>query len=146
MRLFAKLSAAFSLLAAALLLAAQVNTASGQGAAVGGVRRVLDQSEVRNDMKQLGIFYMQYNAETGKPPRTLADFQNYIKKDAQKLHKNLADGYYKFYPNTRPSSNVLLAHEAKADSRGHTIAVKGDGSVHTLDAAELKAALKQQPK
>ena len=145
MRLFAKVSAVLSLLAAAVL-AAHDNSASGQGAGVGGVRRVLDQSEVRNDMKNIGIFYIQYDAETGKPPRSLADFQNYVKRDAPALHKHLAEGYYVLLVGTKPSSNVILAHEAKPDSRGHTIAVKGDGSVHTLNAKELKDTLKQQGK
>src|SRR5262249_23555732 len=116
------------------------------GAGVGAVRRVIDVSEVRNDMKNLGIFYIQFDAEMGKAPRTLADFQKYIKKDAPSLHKHLAEGHYVLYPGTRPSANVILAHEAKADSGGHTIAVKGDGSIHTLDPKELKAALKAQGK
>jgi hypothetical protein len=97
----------------------------------------------KNDLRQISLFYKTFEVEFGKPPQTLPDFLNYIKRDAPALHKALADGKYVLVLGKKVGANQVLAYEKKPDSKGFHAVVRGDQSVTTLTRKGLKEALKK---
>jgi hypothetical protein len=101
-------------------------------------------AEARNELRQLGQFYNTYALTNNRSPRTVDELTAYFKTDAPALHKAVGDGYYAVNLKGQPvSTNSILAYEAQPSSPAGHIVVKGDGSVHTLSAQELKQALGQ---
>ena len=96
----------------------------------------------KNDLRQIAIFYRLFDAEFSREPRSLKEFQDYIKRDAPALHKALADGTYIVIVGKKLGARDILAYEKKPDKGVYTVA-RGDQSVTTMSAKELKKALKK---
>jgi hypothetical protein len=111
-------------------------------AGAGGIRRVVDRPKVQNDLRNLATLYQAFETEMNRAPKTLDEFKGYIKRDAGQLHQRLSDGYYVLVLVKKPTSNVILAYEKAPDAKGIHMAVRGDGSVTSMNAAELEKALK----
>jgi hypothetical protein len=96
----------------------------------------------KNDLRQIAVFYGIFEAEFTRGPKSLPEFQKYIKRDAPALHKALADGTYVLIVGKKLGANHILAYEKKPDKGLHTV-VRGDQSVTTMSTKELKKALKK---
>jgi hypothetical protein len=111
-------------------------------AGAGGIRRTVDRIKVQNDLKQLHTHYATYLTETGRAPKSLDEFKEYIKREPGKLYQELSDGYYELHLTRSLSSNVVLANEKAPDAAGLHMVVRGDGSIANMTTAELQKALK----
>jgi hypothetical protein len=105
-----------------------------------GLIRTLNRQTIQNDLRQIGLFYKQYEAETGRV-NSLEGFKNYVKRDAAAIYQRLQDSTYVIVLNAR-GGEAVLAYERAADGNGQHIVVKGDGSVSEMSTQELQTALK----
>jgi hypothetical protein len=96
--------------------------------------------QTKNDLKQIALYYQAFNADHGRYPKALKEFQDYIKRDAPALHKALADGRFVLVPTRNPGSATVLAYEKKPNKWQHTV-VMGDGAATSMGTAKLKQAL-----
>lgn len=100
----------------------------------------------RNILQQIGLFYQNYVAETGKPPATVEDFKAYIQREGREEVKAIDDGRIIFVPGARTDSVSVLAYEKEPDLNGSQEVVMTDGSVKSVPAGDLKKSLATQPK
>jgi hypothetical protein len=96
----------------------------------------------KNDLRQIALFYRLFDAEFNRGPKSLQEFQDYIKRDAAGLKKALANGTYVLIVGKKLGAKDILAYEKKPDKGSHIVA-RGDGSVTTMSLKELKEALKK---
>jgi len=107
----------------------------------GDLRRVVDKPKVQNHLRSMGQLYQTFLTEYNHPPKSVAEFAEYIKRDDAQLHRLLTEGYYEMTVGKQVPANGILAYEKKPDARGLHTVVRGDGSVATLNGFELKQAL-----
>ena len=121
---------------------ARVGGDAGPSAAM-DVRRGMDSQKARNYLDQIGKFYTIYFNEFGRAPKTLEEFENYIKRDAQAEVKALEDGLLTLNLKATLSTNVVLGYETES-YRGMRAVVFGDGHVQMMNEQDFKAALSGQ--
>jgi hypothetical protein len=121
---------------------ARVGGDSGPSAAM-DVRRGMDRGKIQGWLKQIGTFYISYNADFNRSPRTLEEFKNYIKRDAQAEVKALEDGLLTLKLNAQLSSNTVLAYETEP-YRDMRLVLFGDGHVKMMNTQDFQAALNGQ--
>ncbi|MCI0378703.1 MAG: hypothetical protein L0215_13935 [Gemmataceae bacterium] len=106
-----------------------------------GLKRVIDRSQVMNDLRQVGIYLNQYSAEFGKLPKSMEDIIGYLGIQAGSITASLKDGYYWYNTKARNEGSSIWMSEAYPDDKGLLYVVKGDGSVTVMSTAELKAEI-----
>jgi prepilin-type processing-associated H-X9-DG protein len=107
------------------------------------VRRGMDREKIQNYLTQIGVFYNDYNTTFGRSPKTLEEFENYIKRDAHGEVEALKDGFLTLKLNTPLSSNAVLAYETEP-YRDMRHVLFGDGHVKMMNTQDFQAALKGQ--
>jgi hypothetical protein len=111
----------------------------------GHVKRGMEKPKAANNLQQLAYFYIEYNADNGRPPGSWQEFKAYIERDAPAtMIKAVEDGRLIIIWNARCASNVVLAYERDVDLNGDQVAVMGDASVHTMKTQDLQAALRKR--
>jgi hypothetical protein len=96
-------------------------------------------AERNNELKQIGLSFIQFCDEYKGASRTKENFLNYIRTFGP-IHEAVKSGYYQMNMKAKLTSNDIIAHEQEMDGKGY-LSVKGDGSVHLVPEAEWKAAL-----
>jgi hypothetical protein len=99
-----------------------------------------------NTLKQIALFYQTYVTENGKPPASLDDFKNYIKRDSRDEINALNEGSIVLLVNVQPGSKQVIAYEKDVDINGKQAVAMGDATVTTMRPDELKDALARQPR
>jgi hypothetical protein len=113
---------------------------------IGQIGKKIDFAAYSGEMRQLALLYVAFDTFHNRPPKTVKEFQDYIKKDAGKLVQWMDEGYYVVLPNIKPNSNDILVYQNK-DLRGKTRWVaKGDGTIHEITEMEFQAELKKLKK
>jgi hypothetical protein len=102
-----------------------------------GKERLRDQ----NDLQELYRFYELYRTDIGKPPASVDEMNEYIKRDAPKLARTLSEGTYVVAWGATPAPTQVLAYEKKEDINHNQLVLLGDGSVHLMPATELYTRL-----
>jgi hypothetical protein len=114
---------------------------------LGGPARVLDITEVRQLMKQLGLAYHTFESDRNAAPKNLKELSPYYENSAR-ITDLLQKGQVVFLYGVRPqqmtsgTSNTILAYEAVQDGNGVRVVLMGDGSVQELDEASFQKAPK----
>lgn len=96
-----------------------------------------------NDLKQLGLYYWQYDPLMEKGPARLEDLRD-LRRDLPKVYQGIQDGVYVVYWGARrvaARSDTVLAYVRDAPKVGGMV-LMGDGSVQNMSAAEFNAAPK----
>jgi hypothetical protein len=113
--------------------------------AQGNLRKFISRQGVHNEIRQLGLFYQQYNLNYGRPPANLEALESYMGQDDPKLIKAIKEGYYTVVWNIRNlSSNVVLAYETEQDDNGLRFVVMGDASVTKMSERDFQTALRSK--
>jgi hypothetical protein len=123
------------------------NTAGGNGPPLGlaeKIKKKIDFLDYSNEMSQLAKFYVMYDLEFRHPPKTVKEFQDYIKKDSGQLVKWMNDGYYVVLPNIKPTSNTIIVYQNKDLKGGTRWVALGDASIQELTETEFAQQLKNQ--
>jgi hypothetical protein len=97
----------------------------------------------QNELRQMGLFYFQYRTEFNKPPPTVQDFVNYIKRDASAIVQAIDEKYYVVLPKVSADSGIV-AYERDPDSAGRHGVVDSSGAPRDISTEELVAAVKSQ--
>lgn len=98
--------------------------------------------EAQNDLRQLALFYRTYETEAGRPPETLTEVTEYVRKDMPTLAKRLDEGHYVMELGTKRTPETrVLAYEKEPDLNGAQLVAMTDGTVNRMSPTELKAAL-----
>jgi hypothetical protein len=109
------------------------------GGALGAPRR----QQIQNDLRQIGLFYVNYLILNPKGPRNTKEFADSIRRDARALAEALDTNVYYLVPRVRGGSGVVLAFDVAGDEDCYHIVVMGDGSVDTLTRQKLEERLKK---
>jgi hypothetical protein len=108
------------------------------------IRARVDRSERLNELKQIGSLYQQYVVNFNKPPATVQDFTEYIKRDAPGIKKAIDEKYYIIVPKVTAGSGIV-AYEFDPDTNSrHGITLMGGTAHDDMTTQELVAALKAQ--
>ncbi len=102
-----------------------------------------ERESIKNDLRQIGLFYAQYRDTFKKGPATSKAFADYIRRDTAALAAQFDKGAYAVIPAARPNSSTVVAYDAAGDVTGNHIVVFGDGRVDIIDQAELDRHRKQ---
>lgn len=113
---------------------------------VAGIANRGEDTAVRNDMKQIGIFYNQYLITNPKGPKSTKAFADEIRRDAPHIAQALDKEIYYLLPGVRRNANMVVAYDVPGNSALQHIVLMGDGSVQTIPQQELQQYLKQQGK
>jgi hypothetical protein len=105
------------------------------------IRARADRPERLNELRQIGLFYAQYKTEFNKPPQTVQDFTEYIKRDSASIKKAIDDKYYIVLPKVN-SNTGILAYEFDPDTRGQHGVVDASGVATEISTQDLVAAVK----
>jgi hypothetical protein len=111
-----------------------------------GIRATMDRQEVKNDMKNIGIFYNQYRTLNNRGPADVKSFVDYFRRDAPSIAKKFDDKLYDMFLVRNPDSNTVIAYEVPGESSGLHIVVFGDGHVDDISRQELQALWKKYNK
>jgi hypothetical protein len=113
--------------------------APAQGVVQRGAQRQVNQNLMRN----MGLFYNQYRAENGRPPRNLEEFKAYVKSDpnARNEAQALEAGWLVL---VFPPNQVLAYEKEPFQTFNNRLVLFADGSVKLMEEAEFQAALKGQ--
>jgi len=105
------------------------------------IRARADRPERLNELRQIGLFYTQYKTEFNKPPQTVQDFTEYIKRDSPGIKKAIDDKYYVVLPKVSANTGIL-AYEFDPDTRGQHGVVDSSGLAQEISTNDLVAAVK----
>jgi hypothetical protein len=109
------------------------------------IRLRIERTARLNELRQMGLFYTQYRTEFNKPPPTVQDFVNYIKRDAQAIVQAIDEKYYVVLPKVSADSGIV-AYERDPDSAGRHGVVDSSGAPRDITTEELVAAVKSLQK
>jgi hypothetical protein len=109
-----------------------------------GIRGRANRVERINELRQIRLFYEQYQTEFGKAPQTVGAFVDYIKRDAPHIKQAIEEKYYVFLPKVTGSGIIAYEHDPD-DHQLHGVVTIGQGP-HDLTTDELVHALNQQLK
>lgn len=106
------------------------------------VRMAAMRPETQNDMKQIGLFYVQESA-TGSPPLTVDAFKKLIMRDAPKIVEKIDKGDFLMNLKGRKlQPNEILAYEYEAGSPAGHCVVRANGDITTdLPTDQLRKEL-----
>ncbi len=109
---------------------------------VQNVRAAALRPERQNELRQIGLFFRNFEIENNRNPRTDQEFIQYIQRDAPVIAKAIQDKYYilNLKVKMKGGSSGVIAWEYPADGPGHLV-VRVDASVSPMSAEELKKAL-----
>jgi hypothetical protein len=94
------------------------------------------------ELGEIHEMYMMYVKQNQKPPQQLADLQGAQAAIYPRGSQALKDGrYLPVWGVSSKDSHTVLAYEKDAPTQGGTV-LMADGSVKTMTAAELQAAVK----
>jgi hypothetical protein len=116
--------------------------APAQGAVKRGAQRVVNQSL----LEQFGIYYAAYQTDNGRPPRTLAEFRDYLARDPNARNQVAAidKDWIVWRLDPAPNANQVLAYEKDEFNLWHNrLVLLGGGAVQMMTTDEFQAALKQ---
>lgn len=119
----------------------------GGGGGVMAVRTAAERQRAANDLKQIGLFYKQYELENSRPPANQQEFISYIQRDGRKIADEINKGIYLVYwnvgPNSLPAgaSNTVLAYDVDVPMQGGWV-VMADGSQRRVTAQEFASIAK----
>jgi hypothetical protein len=117
----------------------------------GGIIRARNITQVKNELKQIGLAFMQYDLENNKGPANVQALTPYFERNAR-LTQLLASGKYVFHWNLaarqmeQGASNTILAYEKVPDRDGDRVVVMGDASIRVFGADDFQKRLKAQGK
>jgi hypothetical protein len=116
---------------------------AGDNMAQSDVLRGTQKRLVEGMMRQIGIFFNIYVSDMGRPPATVEEFKEYIKRDGRNEYTAIDKGQIIFVPNVRPGSRTVLAYEKdKYEKWNNRVVLFVNGDVQTLEEAEFQEALK----
>lgn len=106
--------------------------------------KLISRQSVPTELKQIALFYNQFNADNNRSPKDLQEYEWYIRQEAPRLALMLKGSSYTIVWNVAKSSSssAVIAYETELDPEGKRYVVMGDGSVKKMTDAELKEALK----
>lgn len=113
---------------------------SESNAAAMAVRRQMDLRVAKNDLDNIGKFYIMYNTMNGKSPASLNEFLDFMSKDAPSIAKALKEKKYTVTWNANLTGGGILAYETETFTDGSRQALKTDGSVHYMTTQDFQAA------
>lgn len=107
------------------------------------VRGAAWRAERRNELNQIGKYYVQFVEDYKGASRNMMNFKEYIKTAPSAIREPIEEGYYvmNFKADPTRSSQCIVAYERDEDSGQRHLAVRGDCSVDYIPTVELKAAL-----
>ena len=106
----------------------------------------VDRKKAENDLKQLGIAYVNYTDSNGMGPKAPADLLPFVENNA-KLIKDVTDGVYVLAMGVRPallpqgSSNTILGYVHDVPQKGGVV-LFADTAVRNVRKDEFDAAPK----
>jgi len=107
-------------------------------------RARVDRIERRNELRNIGLFYQQYNLTFNRPPKTVQDFTQYI-KEAPGIVQAINEKYYFIVVGVREGGSNIVAYEFDPDQHGmHGVAEMGGRAHDDMTSQELVAQLKAQ--
>jgi hypothetical protein len=116
---------------------------AGDNMAQSDVLRGTQKRLVEGMMKQIGLFFNTYVTEMGRPPATVEEFKEYIKRDGRNEYTAIDKGQIIFVPNVPASSKRILAYEKdKYEKWNNRVVLFGDGRVETMEDTAFQTALK----
>lgn len=113
---------------------------SGSNAAAMSARRGGDIQKAKNDLDNIGKFYIMYNTMNGKSPASLNEFLDFMSKDAPSIAKALKEKTYTVTWNANLTGGGVLGYETETFTDGSRQVLKTDGSVHYMTAQDFQAA------
>jgi hypothetical protein len=125
---------------------AQAQDGGRRGPIPKGYIPALDRETAMADLRQIGIYYREYQTTTGRGPAKLEDLAD-MKKEASRLYKSIENGQYVLYWGASGAgfpggaSNTVLGYSAGTPKDGG-VALMADGTPKPITAAEFKAAPK----
>ncbi|MCI0463681.1 MAG: hypothetical protein L0Z62_42645 [Gemmataceae bacterium] len=102
-----------------------------------------ERESIKNDLKQIGLFYLQYRDTFNRGPATSKALADYMRRDTATLAAKIDKGHYAVIPITRPNSNMVIVYDVAGDVNGNHFVVMGDGRVDLIGQAELNTHRKQ---
>jgi hypothetical protein len=109
-----------------------------------GIRARADRPRRQNELRQIGLFYTQYRDTFNRPPPTVQDFTEYIKREAFEIKQAIDEKYYVLLPNVR--DNGIVAYERDPDQGGRHGVVNPTGTFDEITTQELIDTVKGQGK
>jgi hypothetical protein len=94
----------------------------------------------QNELRQIALYF----SAAPTPPRTLDQFKNEFKVQANSLYQAITDGYYTINLKARQGSQDIVAYETEGDGSNLHYFARADGSVDAMPGDQLKAALGQK--
>jgi len=113
------------------------------------VRQAAQRAKQQNDLKQIGIEYLNYGATNGKSPATLDEFLTFFDKSLgpNPISADLRSGKYIIYLDVKlknlpkGTQNTVLGYESTVPTAGGPV-LMADGSAQAMTAEEFNAAAK----
>jgi hypothetical protein len=106
----------------------------------------MDRQEVKNDMKNIGLYYNIYRNTNNRGPANVKAFVDSFRREAPSIAEKFDKGLYDMFLVRNPDSNTVVAYEVPGESSGLHIVVFGDGHVDDITRQELQALKKQHNK
>lgn len=107
-----------------------------------GIRARADRPARMNELRQIALFYVQYRDTLNRPPKTVQDFTEYIKRDAPGIVQAIDEKYYVLVPNVR--GDGIVAYERDPDQNNRHAVAHASTPVEEISTQELLAQLKAQ--
>jgi hypothetical protein len=117
--------------------------APAQGAVQRGAQRQVNQ----NLLVQFGIYYAAYQTDNGRPPRTVAEFRDYLARDPNARNQVAAidKDWIVWRLDPPPIGSQVLAYEKDDFKLWHNrLVLFADGSVQMMVQDDFEKALKGQ--
>ena len=89
-----------------------------------------------NELRQIGLFYQTYRSEFNKPPQTVQEFAEYIKRDAPAIKQAIEEKYYVVLPRVMANQGIV-AYEFDPDTASRHGVVDSTGAAQEITTAEL---------
>jgi hypothetical protein len=111
-----------------------------------GIRAAIDLEEIKNDLRQIGIYYNIYRNTNNRGPADVKAFVDSFRREAGHIAKKFDERFYGLFLVRNPNSNTVVAYEEPGEISGHHVVVYGDGRVDVITRQELQALKKQHNK
>jgi hypothetical protein len=97
-------------------------------------------------LRDVGQYYELYRTEHGRTPRTLAEFQAYVKSDpnARNVSKSLEEGWVVMNLTPNPGSTVLAYEKEPFQKFNNRLVLFQGGAVELMNEPDFQAKLKGQ--
>ncbi|MGE3807057.1 MAG: hypothetical protein AB7K24_20525 [Gemmataceae bacterium] len=98
----------------------------------------------QNDLRQLALYYFQYEIEQGRPPAEWKQLKEYMGRDGRSIARLVDDGTFIIVYKVKPRSDNVVAYEKEPSQGDRLLVAMGDGSIQILSPPQLQAKLEQQ--